>query len=1085
MALTPEKRKELFFGICKSKQELQQHIKSFLKIDLPNYRVDEDSNSTTMDFVWDVYNGMATGTGPTRFVVAASRNTAKTLSAAIIRFYGMVHFRRDGTHLAANLEQSQSANKYLDKFLRLPDIAEYVSVNNTRTKELSNLPSNSYTSKGTSVLRIAVATLAGVNSQRGSLNTKDEIDLIKKEILAESSFIADPTQDEHRYPPIEINLSSRKTATGPVQEVLDEAERGTNPRLKISKWSAVDWMQQCPPEIHKPEGGPQKAWINNETLSVTWHKEVYEDMPISEKNLQKELSIYEGCKTCPAFIVCQGRAPKQQGTSKMLRDIDFVSGVIDQVRDADKIIAQSLNWKPESSGMVFKMIRKDRHHLKPIEFYKFITGHYYNPDNFPLDQLEAYLKKADPIIMSRLTPSKDEIFRKMAEGGWVITYGVDWGFRPAEATCIVSGYHKRTRRAVVLHVSASQNYPNPDWADYIVKNIWSRWPGDLVCPDMADPASTTYFGKHRIRCLDYKPSRIETGVSQIRSLMWDVSTQESRFAILDDGEGGQNFRLFNAMQNWTHRKTPVGFDYSKFEDDNNCDYCFTPGQAVITKNGSKNIEDIEIGDEVLTHTGVFKKVVATMNRFYEGEVLKIYPFGREPIICTPEHEILHKKWERSYKQEGSVKLSGQLRETGDVTFKPANSLSPAAKNDKYRDSLLFMVNKTHDDVFIDMKELLPDWTENDIFLEFSKKKIKSKIYIDNHMAFFLGHFAAEGSCGQSKKYNKNGSLRRSSVQLTIHSKEKTIIPLVQKTINDNFGDNLCSYESGNTTQIQTTSRPLWSICKKFGRSLTKKYPSYVFNLNKEKTEMLLLGHAFGDGHFSQEGLRIPTISKEMAYQLLYMFSKVGLSPKIRLRKCAGRWAGIRGELIKNDQYLVELDTADTLHLLDKTKSEPLVELAFTGKNIKTTKNKMLSTKIKKINNGTAHFIRKIEKHHYCGLVYNISVEDDHSYTINGISVKNCDPTRYALAPFVEELKISASFSNKPPETNLVNRVGAGGSDSDEAKKIIEQKSELMSQVGDYFWNEHGVQNLFNKDVEIVRKEKPKKPNGLGIKFKFF
>src|SRR5690606_13648750 len=133
---------------------------------------------------------------------------------------GMAHFRRDGTHLAANLDQSRSASKYLSKFLEAEEIKPFIFVNNTREIELRGLPANSYTKRDLAVLRIAVATVGGVNSQRGSLNTRDELDLVPPAILSEAAFIADPTQDEHRFTAVDINLSSRKTNSGPIQSLL-------------------------------------------------------------------------------------------------------------------------------------------------------------------------------------------------------------------------------------------------------------------------------------------------------------------------------------------------------------------------------------------------------------------------------------------------------------------------------------------------------------------------------------------------------------------------------------------------------------------------------------------------------------------------------------------------------------------------------------------------------------------------------------------------------------------------------------------------------------------------------------------------
>jgi len=69
--------------------------------------------------------------------------------------------------------------------------------------------------------------------------------------------------------------------------------------------------------------------------------------------------------------------------------------------------------------------------------------------------------------------------------------------------------------------------------------------------------------------------------------------------------------------------------------------CFVPGTKVKLKDGCKNIEDIEVGDEVLTHRGEYKKVIATTSREENKEVYSI-----NDIQCTGNHEfyVLHKKY---------------------------------------------------------------------------------------------------------------------------------------------------------------------------------------------------------------------------------------------------------------------------------------------------------------------------------------------------------------------------------------------------------------------------------------------------------
>lgn len=70
--------------------------------------------------------------------------------------------------------------------------------------------------------------------------------------------------------------------------------------------------------------------------------------------------------------------------------------------------------------------------------------------------------------------------------------------------------------------------------------------------------------------------------------------------------------------------------------------CFIDGTQVKTINGDKNIEDINIGDKVLTHTGEFKQVLDLKKIEYQGDLIKI----NNNITCTPDHQFyaLNKKY---------------------------------------------------------------------------------------------------------------------------------------------------------------------------------------------------------------------------------------------------------------------------------------------------------------------------------------------------------------------------------------------------------------------------------------------------------
>ena len=76
--------------------------------------------------------------------------------------------------------------------------------------------------------------------------------------------------------------------------------------------------------------------------------------------------------------------------------------------------------------------------------------------------------------------------------------------------------------------------------------------------------------------------------------------------------------------------------------------CFTAGAEVQTENGIKKIEEVRVGDSVLTHKGRYRKVYHTQVRPHTGMLYKISYLGDTgiEISVTEEHPFLVSKKER-------------------------------------------------------------------------------------------------------------------------------------------------------------------------------------------------------------------------------------------------------------------------------------------------------------------------------------------------------------------------------------------------------------------------------------------------------
>lgn len=91
--------------------------------------------------------------------------------------------------------------------------------------------------------------------------------------------------------------------------------------------------------------------------------------------------------------------------------------------------------------------------------------------------------------------------------------------------------------------------------------------------------------------------------------------------------------------------------------------CFVAGTKVLTLDGFKNIEDIKVGDMVLTHRGRYREVYATMSKRAENVCTVIFDAEDEvfPIVCTKNHPFLVATGERTNKWVAAEKLKAYDR----------------------------------------------------------------------------------------------------------------------------------------------------------------------------------------------------------------------------------------------------------------------------------------------------------------------------------------------------------------------------------------------------------------------------------------
>ena len=105
-------------------------------------------------------------------------------------------------------------------------------------------------------------------------------------------------------------------------------------------------------------------------------------------------------------------------------------------------------------------------------------------------------------------------------------------------------------------------------------------------------------------------------------------------------------------------------------------WCLPPGQPVTTARGSVPIEDVTVGDYVVTHRGRWRRVTQTFRHYYSGPIAEVALEDGRMLLSTPEHQWLtaRGKWDRADALRNGVEVRGGLvLGHSDADYSPSES----------------------------------------------------------------------------------------------------------------------------------------------------------------------------------------------------------------------------------------------------------------------------------------------------------------------------------------------------------------------------------------------------------------------------
>lgn len=362
--------------------------------------------------------------------------------------------------------------------------------------------------------------------------------------------------------------------------------------------------------------------------------------------------------------------------------------------------------------------------------------------------------------------------------------------------------------------------------------------------------------------------------------------------------------------------------------------CFKAGTLIETINGPVPIEEIKVGDMVLTQSGEYHKVINSFSRMTNGDSIKVQAIGAPVLYTTKEHPFWTKEVElyentryiKSYKNPKWINAS-DLKSRDKVKL-----LTPNFGDISVDPGIAYMVGRWLGD----------GWRTDE---RYKDGKITTRFSI---------------CCGKHEEADFELKLEQCNI---ITSKRETNSTISYRIPRERiWGHSKVEFELFNNNE-------LISILEKCGKGSTGKYLSQeIMNWDKISLSYLLQGYLDADGNISKiyglDYTRFVTVSKKLAYQLSMIMRMFGRNPSWHVK-----------EYSSNDTGIIEGRTVN-LH----TRYSIGTNMTSEGKTSSTTYESETDVW------GSIRYTRPVE---YDYKVYNITVEGDPTYYADGILVHNC------------------------------------------------------------------------------------------------
>lgn len=413
--------------------------------------------------------------------------------------------------------------------------------------------------------------------------------------------------------------------------------------------------------------------------------------------------------------------------------------------------------------------------------------------------------------------------------------------------------------------------------------------------------------------------------------------------------------------------------------------CFVKGTLVHTMDGVKPIEEVKLGDMVVTHKGAVKKVSQLhANPLGDRKVWAIKTAGTPTIHVTGNHRLMSLSSEQEGWGQGPQWNAVEYLRVGDWIAIPNKSVPT---EDYVLDVMTVLKDITSDGNTINYTYTCDDdWVYPSINYVLHRSygdvkccktlaKVKRHWVFNNDMMRLLGIWYGDGSITHNRNSAKQPVPK--NVNIVSYHTNKTLIEFVTSKFRELLGVEhvTVSKDQHGMVGMIVNSEMIANIFKAVFRCKFdgKRIPAFFNTMGYEHIRHFLAGLVSSDGCVATNGsVQMCFTNPPMVHDIFYLARSVNIPITLTMMKTGA------------DKPTGRMSVPYSL-------LAGLLMKHYDDCRLETLERDRTGWRQTRIINGT-YYVRlnsKILSELQPETVYTLGVEDDHSYSVGGIIAENC------------------------------------------------------------------------------------------------